>query len=262
VFAPALAGLMGVAAQTSSDARRLASIGVDPNRIMITGSLKFDQGADATHAAIGRADIGLAPGERLWVAGSTHPVEEAQLLDAYQRVRSWEPRLVLLLAPRHLDRLDKVEALVRDAGCEPIRRTAIAAGRTRAGAHPPVILLDTLGELASVYAEAEVAFVGGTLAPVGGHNLLEPAARGKPVLFGPHTYKCEEIAQALRDAGGGVRVDSAATLAEHLQQLLADDVLRERMGRCGLDMVARNRGAVERTISLLDPWLSEVGARP
>jgi 3-deoxy-D-manno-octulosonic-acid transferase len=262
VFAPALAGLMGVAAQTASDARRLASIGVDPNRIMITGSLKFDQGADETHAAIRRADLGLASGERLWVAGSTHPGEESQLLDAYRRVRAREPHLVLLLAPRHLDRLDKVEALVRDAGCESIRRSAIAAGRGRTSANPPVILLDTLGELASVYTEAEVAFVGGTLAPVGGHNLLEPAARGKPVLFGPHTHKCEEIAHALREAGGGVRVESAAALAEHVQQLLADETLRARMGQCGLDMVARNRGAVDRTVSLLDPWLSELGARP
>lgn len=262
LFAPALAGLMGVAAQTAADARRLAAIGVDPNRIVITGSLKFDQGVDESRAAIRRADLGLAPAERLWVAGSTHPGEETQLLEAYRLARAREPRLVLLLAPRHLDRLDKVEALVRDAGCEPVRRSAIAAGRGRSGTAPPVLLLDTLGELASVYAEAVVAFVGGTLAPVGGHNLLEPAARGKPVLFGPHTHKCEEIAHALSEAGGGVRVESAASLAEHLQQLLADDVLRERMGRCGSEMVARNRGAVDRTISLLDPWLSELGARP
>jgi 3-deoxy-D-manno-octulosonic-acid transferase len=262
LFAPAVAGLMGVAAQTTADARRLASIGVDPNRIVITGNLKFDQGVDGPEGATRRTDLGLAPDERLWVAGSTHPGEEPQLLEVYLRVRLREPRLVLLLAPRHLDRLDKLETLVREAGGEPIRRSAIAAGKGRAGTGPPVILLDTLGELASLYNDAVVAFVGGTLVPVGGHNLLEPAARGKPVLFGPHTHKCEEIAQALREAGGGVRVESVDALAEHLQHLLADDTLRARMGECGLEMVARNRGAVDRTLSLLDPWLAELGARP
>ncbi len=262
LFAPALNGLAGIAAQTAVDARRLASIGADPNRIVITGNLKFDQRADGPDAAIRRADLGLAPGERLWVAGSTHPGEESQLVDAYRRVRSREPNLVLLLAPRHLDRLDKVEAMVREAGCEPIRRSASAAGGRRTGAGPPVILLDTLGELASLYAEAVIAFVGGTLVPVGGHNLLEPAARGKPVLFGPHTHKCEEIARALREAGGGVRVESTDALVEQLIRLLADEPLRARMGQCGLEMVARNRGSVERTLSLLDPWLSELGARP
>ena len=133
----------------------------------------------------------------------------------------------------------------------------IAASRSASGATPRVILLDTLGELASLYAEAEVAFVGGTLAPVGGHNLLEPAARGKPVVFGPHTHKCEEIARTLLAAGAGVRVDSTEALVDHVGRLLADGALRARMGRQGLEMVARNRGAVERTLALLHPWLAD-----
>jgi 3-deoxy-D-manno-octulosonic-acid transferase len=252
---------MGIAAQTVVDAKRFASIGADPNRILIAGNLKFDQGGSETEGAIGREDLGLAPGERLWVAGSTHPGEESALLDAYGRVRAREPRLVLLLAPRHLDRLGQVEGAIRQAGCEPIRRSA-ARTTPRTGVGPPVILLDTLGELAGVYAEAEAAFVGGTLAPIGGHNLLEPAARGKPVVFGPHTHKCEEIARALLDAGGGVRVDSADALARELTRLLTDDALRARMGESGREMVMRNRGAVERTVAMLDPWLSELGARP
>jgi 3-deoxy-D-manno-octulosonic-acid transferase len=261
LFQPALAGLMGVAAQTVADAKRFASIGADPNRILIAGNLKFDQGGAPTGGAIRRDDLGLAPDERLWVAGSTHAGEESALLDAYRRVRAREPRLVLLLAPRHLDRLAQVEAAVRQSGCEPIRRSA-ARSTTRTGVGPPVIVLDTLGELAGLYAEADVAFVGGTLAPIGGHNLLEPAARGKPVVFGPHTHKCEEIARALLDAGGGSRVDSADALAQELTRLLTDDALRARMGESGREMVMRNRGAVERTISMLDPWLSELGARP
>ena len=263
LFQPALAGVFGFGAQTAADAERLAAIGADPGRIVITGNLKFDQGTEDADmpSAARRAGLGLGPEERLWVAGSTHPGEETHLVRAYLRLRQRDPRLVLLLAPRHLDRLDKVEAMVREEGAEPVRRTAPIGGRRSAsagpvsGATPRVILLDTLGELASLYAEAEVAFVGGTLAPVGGHNLLEPAARGKPVVFGPHTHKCEEIARTLLAVGAGVRVDSTKALVDHVGRLLADGALRARMGRQGLEMVARNRGAVERTLALLHPWL-------
>ena len=255
LFQPALAGVVGFGAQTAADAERLAAIGADPGRIVITGNLKFDQGTEDADmpSAARRAWLGLGPEERLWVAGSTHPGEETHLVRAYLRLRQRDPRLVLLLAPRHLDRLDKVEAMVREEGAEPVRRSA-SAGPVL-GATPRVILLDTLGELASLYAEAEVAFVGGTLAPVGGHNLLEPAARGKPVVFGPHTHKCEEIARTLLAAGAGVRVDSTEALVDHVGRLLADGALRAQMGRQGLEMVARNRGAVDRTLALVHPWL-------
>ena len=263
LFQPALAGVVGFGAQTAADAERLAAIGADPGRIVITGNLKFDQGTEDADmpSAARRAGLGLGPEERLWVAGSTHAGEETHLVRAYLRLRQRDPRLVLLLAPRHLDRLDKVEAMVREEGAEPVRRTAPIGGRRSAsagpasGAAPRVILLDTLGELASLYAEAEVAFVGGTLAPVGGHNLLEPAARGKPVVFGPHTHKCEEIARTLLAAGAGVRVDSTEALVDQVGRLLADGALRARMGRQGLEMVARNRGAVDRTLALVHPWL-------
>lgn len=258
LFQPALAGVVGFGAQTAADAERLAAIGADPGRIVITGNLKFDQGTEDADmpSAARRAGLGLGPEERLWVAGSTHPGEETHLVRAYLRLRQRDPRLVLLLAPRHLDRLDKVEAMVREEGAEPVRRTAPRGGRCSAsGATPRVILLDTLGELASLYAEAEVAFVGGTLAPVGGHNLLEPAARGKPVVFGPHTHKCEEIARTLLAVGAGIRVDSTEGLVDQVGRLLADGALRARMGRQGLEMVERNRGAVDRTLALVHPWL-------
>jgi len=263
LFQPALAGVFGFGAQTAADAERLAAIGADPGRIVITGNLKFDQGTEDADmpSATRRAGLGLGPEERLWVAGSTHPGEETLLVRAYLRLRQRDPRLVLLLAPRHLDRLDKVEAMVREEGAEPVRRTAPIGGRRSASAGPAssatprVILLDTLGELASLYTEAEVAFVGGTLAPVGGHNLLEPAARGKPVVFGPHTHKCEEIARTLLAAGAGVRVDSTEALVAQVGRLLGDGALRARMGRQGLEMVARNRGAVDRTLALVHPWL-------
>lgn len=255
LFGPALDGLYGVAAQTAADAARFAAIGADPSRILITGNLKFDQGLDDSGAPTidRRAELGLSSQQWLWVAGSTHAAEEPVLLEAYRRLD--EPRLVLLLAPRHLDRLDKVEGLVRQAGCEPIRRSALKAGLQGAAAARRVIILDSLGELASFYRGAAVAFVGGTLAPIGGHNLLEPAARAVPVLFGPHTHKCEEIAQALLAAEAGVRVDTVEALCEQVRRLLSDERERAAMGRRGWDMVARNQGAVERTLALLHPWL-------
>jgi 3-deoxy-D-manno-octulosonic-acid transferase len=258
LFAPALAGVFGFGVQTTQDAQRLAAIGADPNRIVITGNLKFDQGTEEpeTASAVRRAELGLGPDELLWVAGSTHAGEEDALIAAYRRLHRQEPRLVLLLAPRHLDRLDKVETVVQQHGCTPLRRSAIKAGAPPA-AGPRVIVLDTLGELAALYVEATVAFVGGTLVPVGGHNLLEPAARGKAVVFGPHTHKCEEIARALLEAQGGVRVESEDGLVDEVGRLLADAALRTKMGRQGLDMVARNRGAVERTLAILHPWLAE-----
>lgn len=255
LFGPALGGMSGFAAQTRADAERFIDIGADPSRVVVTGNLKFDQGLEdpATIEPSRRADLGLGPDEQLWVAGSTHPADETALLQAYGRLA--DPRLVLLLAPRHLDRLAQVEAAVREHGCEPIRRSTLRAGRVNGGPGRRVIILDALGELASLYTEAAVAFVGGTLARVGGHNLLEPAARAKPVLFGPHTHKCEEIARALLEADAGVRVHSADDLCDQVRRLLGDEPLRKAMGERGRDVVARNRGAVDRTLAMLQPWL-------
>jgi 3-deoxy-D-manno-octulosonic-acid transferase len=257
-----LAGFYGFGVQTTADAQRLAGIGADPSRIVITGNLKFDQPADdgEVDGPARRVGLGLAPDELLWVAGSTRHGEEEPLLDAYRRLRDRGIPVVLVIAPRHLDRLDKIEAMVRERGFDPVRRSALHMGEPGGrgeGDRARVILLDTIGELAALYGEAAVAFVGGTLVPVGGHNLLEPAARGKVVVFGPHTYKCEEIAAAVLESGAGVRVDSADALAEQVGRLLADPALRERMGRRGREMVARNQGAVERTLALLHPWLVE-----
>jgi 3-deoxy-D-manno-octulosonic-acid transferase len=262
LFQPVLAGFYGFGVQTTADAQRLAGIGADPSRIVITGNLKFDQPADdgEVDGPARRVGLGLAPDELLWVAGSTRHGEEEPLLDAYRRLRDRGIPVVLVIAPRHLDRLDKIEAMVRERGFDPVRRSALHTGQPGGrgeGDRARVILLDTIGELAALYGEAAVAFVGGTLVPVGGHNLLEPAARGKVVVFGPHTYKCEEIAAAVLESGAGVRVDSADALAEQVGRLLADPALRERMGRRGREMVARNQGAVERTLALLHPWLVE-----
>jgi 3-deoxy-D-manno-octulosonic-acid transferase len=134
-----------------------------------------------------RATLGIEEDAPLLIGGSTHPIEEEQLVEAFVAVLSRHPSTRLLLAPRHIERVEAVEAMVSGRGLAVSTRSAMAAGSANAGVKPQVIILDSRGELALIYQEATVAFVGGTLVPIGGHNLLEPASWGKPVLFGPYT---------------------------------------------------------------------------
>jgi 3-deoxy-D-manno-octulosonic-acid transferase len=207
--------------QSEAEAERLLALGAPAERIAVTGSLKLD-------AEPPLPSFGVPPGVPLWVAGSTHSGEERACLEAFGNVRRQFPELRLLLAPRHLERLPEVERTLARAGLRWARRTAI--GSTWTG-DPPVLLLDTLGELAGSYRLGTVAFVGGTLVPVGGHNLIEPARAGLPVLFGPHVEKVEAAARALEASGGGRRVASAADLSEALAVWLADPLARSAAGR-------------------------------
>ena len=165
-------------------------------------------GLDPTWQRLLRCD----PGRLLWIAGSTHHGEEAAVLDAYQRLKPRFGRLGLLVAPRHPERADEVERLVRDRGLRAVRRTAFGAAEDGEA----VIILDTVGELAGLYGLADVVFVGGSLVPTGGHNMLEPAQRRKPVLFGPHTSNFRESAELLRSAAivliGGLLTSTLLTL--------------------------------------------------
>ncbi len=238
--------------QSRRDAERITALGAPAERVICTGNIKFDQplphlqdtDADSLRALL------LAGQEDLLVAGSTHPGEEDQVLACYQRVVQQHPTLVLLIAPRHIERVGQLEAAAKARGLIVVRRSVLATGVSVQG--PRVVILDTRGELAAVYRDAVVAFVGGTLVPVGGHNLLEPAMWGKPVLFGPYTDHCADIADLLIRAGGGRRVQNGEDLATQVAVFLRDQTERERMGEAGRQVVLENRGALNRTMTVIE----------
>ncbi len=245
--------------QSERDAERMVALGADPARVVRVGNLKFDQTAEAGPAAQGvtRALLGIPDRAPVVVAGSTHPVEEEALLTGFAQVRRQRSDSVLILAPRHIERALEVETVARARGFAVRRRSQLNGASGGAEGGGQVVILDTRGELAQTYGLATVAYVGGTLAPVGGHNLLEPALWGKPVLFGPHTDHCEESASLLVEAGAGVRVGSGEEFGRTVEALLQDHDSRERMGRAARRVMEENRGALQRTLDriqgLLEP---------
>ena len=260
LFRETLARTALVAAQGAGDAERFRSLGADPASTHVTGNIKFDFELPEGLAARGaQLRAHYAPGQPLWVAGSTHAgIEEQAVLEAQQRVREAHPGTLLVLAPRHPPRFDEVADKLRARGIGFVRRSA--AGSGAADADCAVLLLDSLGELLDFYAAADVAFVGGSLAPSGGHNLLEPAALGVPILTGPNNSNSEEIARLLIARGAAEVVHDAAELGTRVTTLLADDVARERMGAAGRASVDSNRGALEKLLALIEPLLEERGS--
>ena len=243
--------------QTDRDVDRIIALGAEASRVRRTGNIKFDQPVPVV-TQIGRIRdrLGLQETEQLFVAGSTHPGEEEALVECYQALVTQCSSAVLLLAPRHIERAESVEAMIRARGIAVQRRSAIGQAGGPRSTGPRVVLLDSRGELASIYGEAVVAFVGGTLVPVGGHNLLEPAQWAKPVLFGPYTDHCAEVADLLIQAGGGRRVLQTEELTQQVKILFADDEERKRMGRSARQVVEQNQGALQQTLEAIDRLLT------
>jgi 3-deoxy-D-manno-octulosonic-acid transferase len=245
------------AMQSQEDARRIIALGAVPERVFVTGNIKNDALADPAGAVElwGRL-LGLRAGQPVWVAGSTHRGEEEAVLDAHQAVRSEFPDLVLVLAPRHPERVREVLELIAGRGLSALRRSGIRrTSPVRIEGTPPIIVLDTVGELAQLYAVADVVFMGGSLVPAGGHNMLEPAIRRKPVLTGPHTTNFREAVALLVECGGGIVVHDAAELAAELRRLLADPELRAKLGTLACEAVASRHGAVRATLDLVERFL-------
>ena len=224
--------------QSEGDAQRIITLGAEPSRVTVTGNIKFD--LKPADKAIGFMESWGGP---VLLAGSTRTGEESPVLDVYKGLRDRYPALKLVLAPRHLDRVREVEGILKEKGLQFVRRSEVSEK-----IESPILLLDTLGELASFYKYGTIVFIGGTLIPVGGHNPLEPALYGKPVLFGPHMENFRDIAQILIDSGGGVRVNDAEELMSWIERLLADDNLCSMIGNRAEQAVMQNRGATERTI--------------
>ena len=248
-----LANVTVFAMQSDEDARRVIALGAPAERVVVTGNLKHEPLPDPAGAAeLWHRLLGLSAGQPVWIAGSTHRGEDEAVLDAHRRTLAEHPGLVLVLAPRHPERVGEVMALTAKAGFTPVRRSELTGRRRDA---TPVIVLDTVGELAQLYTIADVVFVGGSLLPFGGHNMLEPALRGKPVLFGPYTTNFREAAVILANGGGGLVVRDAAELTTALGQLLADPDLRARRGGAAREAAASRHGAARATLDLVARYL-------
>lgn len=243
----ALAGIAAVGARSEADARRFIALGVPEARVEVTGDLKLEPAAEPPLAAELAGALAAAP--PLIIAGSTHEGEEQAALGALAAAQQAGLPAALVIAPRHLRRAGRVAAQVRAAGLRLHRRSALGGARLGKG---EVLLLDTLGELAALWPLADVAFVGGSLAPVGGHNLLEPLQCGRAVLFGPHTKNAREAAGFALAAGAGLRVRDAAELARRTCEALAQPAAWRARGEAGRRALAVHRGAAARSLALLD----------
>jgi 3-deoxy-D-manno-octulosonic-acid transferase len=254
LFSDTLGQVAVVAAQGSADAERFRSLGADEAGTHVTGNLKFDFELPPDIATRGAAlRRQFAPQRPLWVAGSTHGGgEEQALIDTVRRLREQLPQALLVMAPRHPQRFAEAAQALAQSGLRFVRRSLADPD-----ADSEVLLLDTLGELLDFYAAADVAFVGGSLVPVGGHNLLEPAALGIPILTGPHNFNSADVARLLVERGAAEVVRTPAELAGRLTALFADPAARARIGAAGRDCVAGNRGALAKLLALIEPFLPE-----
>ncbi len=244
--APMLAEMSLLAVQTEAEAQRFRDLGARPESVEVTGSIKFDLTIDPQllQRATELRSQWQAQDRPVWIAASTHEGEDEVVLDAHRRLLANHPDALLILVPRHPERFNSVFELCQREGFATVRRSTGA----NVDAQTSVLLGDTMGELLFLYALADSAFVGGSLVPNGGHNLLEPAALAKPVLSGPHLFNFLDIAAQLREAGALAEVDDAEGLAVEVQRLFELPRDAQRMAEAGLAVMRRNQGALERLL--------------
>lgn len=231
--------------QSEASSERFKKLGADPKKVKSTGNLKFD---------FSSSEEGLSFmkewGGRIFIAGSTHKGEDGPILDCFSALKARHPDLKLLLAPRHPNRSEEIEALLAERNLAYNKRSIAGDAITK-----DILLLDTLGELSLSYRDAEIVFIGGSLVPVGGHNVLEPALYGRPVLFGPYMQNFREADEILREAKGGIKVHNIDELEEVLGRLLSDPSLLEETGKNAREAVVENQGATEKTLDTLSNYI-------
>lgn len=246
-MSPLLQNLTFVAAQSEEDAQRFSALGVPEHRVSNLGNVKFDILPPAEQIAAGIALKSQLPSDLILVAASTHANEEEQILTVYAKLRQHYPQLLLVLVPRHPQRFDEVAALCSSTGLTITRRSA----QQMPSADTQVYLGDSMGELYFYYALADVAFVGGSLVPIGGHNLLEPAAVKLPIVSGPHLRNFKTISALLHEVKALYTADNADELFEIIKGLFDDRDVREQAGRAGYEILAKNQGATDRHLSVI-----------
>jgi 3-deoxy-D-manno-octulosonic-acid transferase len=251
--ADALGAVSVVAAQSEHDAARIIEIGAEKDRVNVTGNLKFDvnlppglrEGGDTLRVAWGKDRPVLT-------AGSTHEGDEGPLLEAFKGVLQTFPSAILVLVPRHPERFLRAAQLARSAGL----RVSLLSEKPVFLHETQCLVVDTMGVLMQYYAACDVAFVGGSMTATGGQNMLEPAAMGKPVVVGPHTFNFSDIMRQLVEAQAALQVQDAAELEAAVRRLFGEPQLRDRMGHAGLNLVNSGKGALQRTLDLISGLLT------
>lgn len=255
LFRRLFAAFDGVGAQTEADAARLRELGCRPEAIRVVGNLKFDAARIDERRALNvsavLAQLGVPTDAQLFVAGSTHPGEEAVLADIVQRLRTRFPKLFLVLVPRHFERCREVGRELQTRGVKFAYRSELTAHTLHRPGELECLLVNTTGELKFFYEPATVIFVGKSLTAQGGQNPIEPAALGKPILFGPNMQNFADVARSFVANGGAVQVKDAAELESQLAALLKDAGRREQLGQNALKVVRENLGAIERTVEMI-----------
>ncbi|HKY69990.1 MAG TPA: lipid IV(A) 3-deoxy-D-manno-octulosonic acid transferase [Gammaproteobacteria bacterium] len=238
-----------VAAQSQEDISRFLSIGMKKNNIHNTGNIKFEL-LIPPHAQEKGTQLRkmFGGGRPVWIAASTHDGEERLILSAFKQLKRQFSNLMLILVPRHPERFDKVFELCQQEGFKAIRRSQ----KTPCTPSTDIYLGDTMGELLTFYAASDLAFVGGSLVPIGGHNLLEPAALGLPVLTGPHLFNFTAISELLFQAKGAQKVTDVTSIVQVISELLSNAKMRHRQGQRAKDVVQKNKGALEKLFTLID----------
>ena len=249
-----LQSLHFIAAQSDADRQRFKLLGADIKNVHAIGNLKYEINLPASLMEQAAVMRNLWGNHRpTWVAASTHEGEEAIILNASRQVRATFPELLLIIVPRHPERFDRVTALSQRAGFKTLRRSE----------HRPcpsdvkVLIVDTMGELPLFYAASDVAFVGGSLMPVGGHNILEPAALARPIITGPHYFNFNEITKQFINADAAIQINDTEQLAETIIKLLQDSQQRDKMGKAALQLMANSQGASKRLVNLIKRHITQ-----
>jgi 3-deoxy-D-manno-octulosonic-acid transferase len=247
--------------QTEEDCMRIVEIGGTFQKTRAVGNLKFDQTFPSLTQEVMTdmaKTLGLQGKEKILIAGSTHSGEEEILAQLYKELKKMDPHLVLILAPRHLERLEEVEKILKKESLSYLRKTTLSleGGRSDQG-RPDVILLDTMGELMGIYSLGTLVFVGGSLVPIGGHNPLEPLFFRKCVFFGPYMFNFFEISSRLVETGGAIQVSGKEELSSQLKRLLFDERACHEVGERGYQFLQRHQGATERVFEEIRPFLSK-----
>ena len=241
--------------QTDLDRKRILSIGVAHEKVKTTGNIKFDvdrQPMGDKERQGWYKSLYLKPSDTVWIAGSTHEGEETIILEVFEKLRTIYPELLLIMAPRKIERADSIKAFCSDKGFKALLKTDL----TVSGVTYDILILNTLGELGRIYGIGKVSFVGGSLVPEGGHNPLEPASFGHPVLFGPHMEDFVLMSQLLVESGGGRVVMDSDDLFDAMKKIFMDATLRDDMGSKAAAYVEMNKGALARVVSYLGTYIT------